>query len=63
MSGNRQQIPVIRLAGMSCACVFTLIGIFAGLAPEIILFRVGIGTAIVMLVLYAAIKAILAMGT
>lgn len=63
MKPSNQKIPMIRLIGMSCACLFTLIGVLKGLAPEVILFRVGVGTVIVMGVSWAALRAVLAIGS
>jgi len=43
-----QTIPVVKITALISCSIFTLLGVIAGLPPEVVLLRVSIGTALVI---------------
>ncbi|MCP4082398.1 MAG: hypothetical protein GY819_13315 [Planctomycetaceae bacterium] len=45
---KKQKFPIVKVAGLISFSIFTLLGVVAGLPPEVVLIRVSIGTAMVI---------------
>lgn len=56
MRKTKQPIPFARIAGLLSFSIFTLLGVLAGLPPEVVLARVSIGTGLVILMTIIGVK-------